>query len=778
MRSQLSTQTQIAALAWLTTLACALAFNPLIEGSGYLVTAALVTAVPMLAGGGLRAARVPGWLVLVGQLAALLVWITALYADGAALGFLPTPAAADSIRLLLESGLQTAQTQAPPAPADTGLVLLTVLGIAACHMLVDWFAATLHRVPLTGLPLLALYTVPAAISADGVPTLAFVVAAAGFVMLLASDERSRLGQWGRHLTHAGVTMQTQRRVTDKTLGAAAQRVGVLAIGVAALVPLLLPSFPDGAFGRGDGDGPGDGGTVNVSNPIVDIRRELRELSNEPAMTVRTTGPAPEYFRLAALDEFDGRRWQFSPRRLDTQFEVDQQLAPPPGLDPQIPTRRQSFEVDVTETFRSDWLPAPYAPSAVQVNGDWRYSPETMDIISADDDLTTAGLSYRLTSVFAQPSSNDLATSTGIAARITATYTDLPEDLPEQVGDLTDSITGVATRYEKAVALQEWFREPGRFVYTLEQPSGHSSSALVDFLIRDRRGYCEQFAAAMAVMARHEGIPARVAVGFLRGTQVGEDEYQFTYADMHAWPELYFEGAGWVRFEPTPAAREGSVAPGYSTGDLDEESTDPTAEPTESTDPTAEPNLPERELDPGAAPTTGGDDAGGGSGPVGIAAAAVLVLAAALPALLRALVRRRRWSRAGSSRELAEAAWAELRDTVIDLRRTWPATTTPRRTAALLQAKLAHSAAAEAALHRLALAVERARFARTPAAAESLRDDLGRVEEALRSQESRMDRLRARVLPRSLRAGYGRWNARRSVRSQTRDDDASALPSAP
>ena len=774
MTSRFATQARMATLAWLTTLAGALAFNPLIEGFGYLVTAALVTAVPVAVGIGLRAGRLPSWLVLVGQVAALIVWTTVLYGEGAAFGLLPTPVATDSIRQLVGAGLETAQSEPAPAPATTGLVLLTVLGVAVCHLLVDLFAVTLHRVPLTGLPLLALYTVPAAIHPTGVPTLAFIAVAAGFVMLLASDERTRLGQWGRQLSHGGVTVRTQRRVTDRTRGAAAQRVGALAIAAAALVPLLLPAFPDG-FGPGNGDGAGDGGTVNVSNPIVDIRRELRELSDEPAMTVRTAGPAPEYFRLAALDEFDGRRWQFSPRRLNTQFQVGRPMAAPPGLEAGIATRRQTFRVDVSNGFRSDWLPAAYAPSEVQVAGDWRYNAETMDIIASDDDLTTAGLSYRVTSVFAQPASTDLAGSTGIPAAITSVYTELPEDLPEPVRELTDSITGTATRYEKAVALQEWFREPGRFTYTLEQPAGHSSSALVDFLVTDRRGYCEQFAAAMAVMARYEGIPARVAVGFLRAHPVGDDEYQFTYADMHAWPELYFEGVGWVHFEPTPAARDGAVAPGYSTGNVADDPNNPTSAPSQTTDPT-DPNLPDRGLDPGAAANAGDGDGGNRGSGLLIGAGLVLVLAAT-PGLLRVLVRRRRWARAGDSRELAEAAWEELRDTVIDLRHAWPSTT-PRRTAVILRGKVARSEAATAALHRMANAVERARFARTPVAGESLRDDMDLVGDTLRSRETNWDRLRARLLPRSLRAGYRRWSAARPLRSQTRDDDASALPSAP
>jgi len=112
-------------------------------------------------------------------------------------------------------------------------------------------------------------------------------------------------------------------------------------------------------------------------------------------------------------------------------------------------------------------------------------------------------------------------------------------------------------------LQSWFRENGGFRYSLDRAPGDSMETIVDFLTTDKVGYCEQFAASMALMARTLGIPARVGVGFLRPQPMGEDLYLYRGTDMHAWPELYFDGVGWLRFEPTPSRRTGDQAPSYS-----------------------------------------------------------------------------------------------------------------------------------------------------------------------------------------------------------------------
>src|SRR5690606_12778697 len=133
-----------------------------------------------------------------------------------------------------------------------------------------------------------------------------------------------------------------------------------------------------------------------------------------------------------------------------------------------------------------------------------------------------------------------------------------------------------------------------FEYSTTVPEPVTGDPVWDFL-EDGRGYCVQFATAMTVMARSLGIPARMAVGFLPGTiqQGGGDERFFEVRGdrAHTWPELYFEGVGWVRFEPTPAEQSG-FPPAYA---------DPFANPDD--DPTLGGELPSSVPTPSAAPTS-------------------------------------------------------------------------------------------------------------------------------------------------------------------------------
>lgn len=127
---------------------------------------------------------------------------------------------------------------------------------------------------------------------------------------------------------------------------------------------------------------------------------------------------------------------------------------------------------------------------------------------------------------------------------------MPADIPAIVGETARAVTAGATDdYERAQLLQDFFRDRDEFSYDLDTGYGYGYQAMAQFL-EERRGFCQHFAATMAMMARTLGIPSRVVVGFLEPERNTGDEFVFTSDNVHSWPELYFEGVGWVRFEPT------------------------------------------------------------------------------------------------------------------------------------------------------------------------------------------------------------------------------------
>ena len=120
--------------------------------------------------------------------------------------------------------------------------------------------------------------------------------------------------------------------------------------------------------------------------------------------------------------------------------------------------------------------------------------------------------------------------------------------------------GAETPYGAVVAIETWLRTTGGFTYDESPPRPGGLPPLADFVAEGKRGYCQHFAGAMALMLRFLGIPARVAAGFTSGTR---DEGVWTVTDhnAHAWVEAWFPGYGWLPFDPTPG--RGALAASYS-----------------------------------------------------------------------------------------------------------------------------------------------------------------------------------------------------------------------
>jgi Transglutaminase-like superfamily len=418
--------------------------------------------------------------------------------------------------------------------------------------------------------------------------------------------------------------------------------------------------------------------------------------------------------------------------------------------------------------------------------DWRYDQATGTVFGRQ--VSTDGLSYWVSADQPRPSAELLAASPAVPRNspMRARFTALPE-LDPRVTDLVAELTagvGPDQPYERARRIHEYLIDRSNgFVYSLATEPGTSGDDLVDFL-RLRRGYCEQYAGAMAVMVRAAGVPARVALGYTPGIVQSDGTRLITTDDAHAWVEVYFQGLGWMPFDPTPISdvRAADLPWAPRPGDeqqpqAGEQAPAPSA-PTQSA-----PRAPRDTGEIGITPLTEGADPQVSLRPYLLAAGGTALALAllVLPAGVRALQRRRRLAdgRAGS-------LWDELGATAADLGLQVHPAWTPRRTAeelgqAMSGTDRAPDPVAVDAVHRVALAEEEESYgpAADRAATPELVGALRTARHGLRRSRPRGAQLRALLWPSSLVAGAGprllawsrgrvvglvqRWRSRRAAR---------------
>ncbi|MCA1224147.1 transglutaminase TgpA family protein [Streptomyces sp. 8L] len=757
--------------ALLATLLAACALLPLVNSYLWLFEAAVLAG--LVSGVGALARRVPlaRTLTVLLQAIVVLLLLTVVFARNAApLGLLPTPGVFQRFSTLLTSGGQDVTRYSIPAPPTDGIKLMLIGGVLVIGLAVDAIAVTFRNAAPAGLPLLALYSVAAGISADTGSTaswLWFLLAAAGYLFLLLTEGGDRLSQWGRVFGggqrrpgHPPGAPPARASAPART----GRRIGVVALGIALVVPLALPTLGGGLLaGIGGGNGPGiGGGTISAVNPLVSLQDDLNQDDDREALRYRTNATDGQgmYLRIMSLDEFDGTTWRFSQRKVQ---DVPDSLPAPQGLAPDVSTTRIATSITAAPWYRQNYLPMPYPATHVSVRGRWRYEPEGRTLVG-DRGQSTRDARYTVDSLEVNPSRQQLASAGRPPASIQHEYTEVPSSLPAVVKKTAEDVTaGSKNNYEKAVALQDWFAADGGFTYDTHVNSGTGPDAIARFL-KEKRGFCIHFSFTMAAMARTLGIPARVAVGFAPGTPEGDGTVDVGLRDAHAWPELYFQGVGWTRFEPTPS--RGSL-PAYtlpaSPSDPDTGTSVQPAQPESaapSTAPSSSSSCAPQDQRLGACGQAAAQAPEPPSGPgarsgtwtlVG-AGIALLVLVGLLPLLYRTRTRARRL---GAGAHLgaepgapALAAWQELTDTAWDHGIVPDEARTPRRAAERIVALGSLDEAAAAAVHRLADAVEQVLYAPAPAPRTGLAEDVGRARAALRASAGRATRLRALLLPRS------------------------------
>ena len=334
---------------------------------------------------------------------------------------------------------------------------------------------------------------------------------------------------------------------------------------------------------------GDETTSATPNLLTTVRSQLTNYSDVEVF--RVSSDTESYWRLTVLPEFDGETWRVP----ESELEYIGDLA---GRTPEGREIRQEIEV---RALGGSFVPVAPEPTQASSPADELRWSEALGALFARTELAP-GDRFEIVSRSPDHSAQELRAATTDDPP-GAGYTDLPSAAPAILAETAKAITADAgTDYDRLLMLQRWFQT--EFEYSLEVQAGHGYSA-IEGLLRTRVGHSEHFASAFAVLARTLGAPSRVAVGFTPGELRPDGWYSVSNRHAHVWPEIWFNGLGWVPFEPTPASRSPTTpsVPATSAPSL-VTTTDPRAEPGWTGDPFAatEPSTASRTTIPDSGPT--------------------------------------------------------------------------------------------------------------------------------------------------------------------------------
>jgi hypothetical protein len=283
-------RTRLTIAACAATLLASIALYPLFKTAGWFGSG--LGAVLTVGAAGLltRRFRLPVLACLAIAVAALLLYLTVLFASHEALlGVVPTPRSMSYLADLASEGWQDSFRYAPPVPVLPGVELLSTGGIGLVAILVDLLAVRLRRAAPAGLPLLAMYALPARFRQESASWLVFLPGAAGYLTLLVADARDRLSGWGRPVftRHWSGEVSPDDRPDSTPLAVTGRRIGLTAVLLAVVVPLAVPDVQP-RWLPGGGSGGGGSTTVTTPDPLVSLKRQLVRADDAVVLTYRTS----------------------------------------------------------------------------------------------------------------------------------------------------------------------------------------------------------------------------------------------------------------------------------------------------------------------------------------------------------------------------------------------------------------------------------------------------------------------------------------------------------
>lgn len=338
----------------------------------------------------------------------------------------------------------------------------------------------------------------------------------------------------------------ERALMGTTAGLAA---GIVAL--AALLFFVIPRYRTGyltSMGMQQQSITGFSETVNLG--------DIRKIKRSPmvVMRVKPEGNAKQYvgvkWRGVGLTSFDGKHWY--------NDNTEQTPLQPASFQRFLLPRESGYQHRPRVSLRYRVMLSAVSTDVLFTAPVPRELTGRLRMISLDETNSLHNpvhnygpLSYDVISETGQPNPAQLRkSSTEYPTDITLIYLRLPTMDP-RVAQLAKQVTAHANNpYDRAFALQMYLRD--NYGYTLDPPNIEPTDPIGSFLFKSKKGYCEYFAAAMAVMLRTLNIPSRLVNGFQTGAYnpIGRD-FVVRARDAHSWVEVYFTGYGWISFDPTP-----------------------------------------------------------------------------------------------------------------------------------------------------------------------------------------------------------------------------------
>lgn len=645
-------------------------------------------------------------------------------------------------------------TYAPPAPTRPGIIVALALLVWLTTLVVDFLAVTRSAPALAGIPLLVAFLTSASNSGSGMPVGYFLVAAIVWLALLGRSRVLSLTRWDSS-SRRSVRSPSGGRQGAGRLAVAGRQVGIVAVLLAALVAGLLPHLETRFLLDGLGRATGStGGTATMTiNSTVNLAQNLESQSQQPVLRYSTTARSPAPLRVGVLPDYADGVWT-----VEDQAATSSVL---PGTETED-TDTETIEV-VENALGAPQLALPFPTATLAIDAQWGTTGDDTVVVERRVD------EYAATYVV-EDLDEEVLQASPHASEFPLDEVS-PDDLvvdpassPAVAEVLADIGTADMSPIDTARAIQAHLRSSA-YTYSLEllQPTDEDGTPVltdpITAFLQTRQGFCTQFTAAMVMMARTEGIPARFAIGFLPG-DVDGDEWTVVGADAHAWPELYFPDVGWLRFEPTPAARTGASPPGYTRP----VTTTPTPEVTDRPSVPAQPVEPFEPPQPDPVGPSGSVDSTGGLtdlvsrfGWFGLVLVLAVLAAVTMPVSAWWERRRRRRAAADEATRI-EVVWGDLLERLDDIGITPPPEASPRQVGQYIHEQTFLSDDTRSALGRVVAAVESARYARPatdsdPERVAAVEADAHEVAERIVGALRRSDRVRSTWWP---AAGVAAW----------------------